>query len=105
MKNKKHNLSEDDYGQLKENFYITYQFVISNSQIDKLLTLYPEWNGKMDVDGVADVMNGILKTFVHMDIPLFESSDKDKKEWDSRILSSKPAFIKFISSVQDHKLN
>ncbi len=94
-----YNLTEDDYDRLISCFYVTFEAEISEEQVDKLLTLYPAWDGNMDTDGVSDVMNGVLKTFVDMDIPLFESPKEDKEEWQRRIVDKRPEFLKFISTV------
>lgn len=89
-------LDKEDLDILRDLFYNVLDIETTDDQISKLLTLCPDWDGITDTVGREEVADTVCLHFLGMEVPMYGSPEKYKKDFKAKLKEKKEDIIKFI---------
>ena len=89
-------LDEQDVNTLIDTINNVFNVEVTEPQLEKLLTLCPDWDGIVDTLGRGDVIDSICQHFIGMDVPMYGSPQEYKDTFYDQIERSKKHFLEFI---------
>lgn len=90
-------LDKNDLARLHDALLDVFEVNVTNSQIKKLLSLCPDWDGETDTCSLDDVINTITNHFVGMNVPMYGDSLTYKDGFWTAIKDKKTDFLNFIN--------
>lgn len=93
-------LDQNDYNYLHDAVFDTFGESLKPGQLDRLIKLYPDFDGFMDTLSRDKIMDSICVHFIRMAVPTYGSSAEYQAEFEQKIAENKLIFQEYIDGKQ-----
>ena len=91
-------MKRHDLDRLHDRIVDVFDIDVTDNQINKIVSLFPDWDGIVDTLGEEEIMDLICQHFIGMEVPMYGSSKEYKLAFREAVKNKKRRFESFILS-------